>query len=141
VNIEGVTTKVDFEFIEIMDESDPYPALFGIDSAFHNNVMLNFKKNQMSFETNTLRVVVPLYPYEGDCYNGLVDEDAWSSIIENIYKATGCREDYINPITNGELRWRSVKYYDMDSKDSMERWKNKIYEVSRHKCVWIMKAV
>jgi hypothetical protein len=27
VNIEGVKTKVDFEVIEIMDESDPYPAL------------------------------------------------------------------------------------------------------------------
>jgi hypothetical protein len=31
VNIEGVKTKVDFEVIEIMDESDPYPALLGID--------------------------------------------------------------------------------------------------------------
>jgi hypothetical protein len=31
VNIEGVKTKEDFEVIEIMDESDPYPTLLGID--------------------------------------------------------------------------------------------------------------
>jgi hypothetical protein len=54
VNIEGVKTKVDFEVIEIMDESDPYPALLGIDWAFDNNVVLNLKKRKMSFETDTL---------------------------------------------------------------------------------------
>jgi hypothetical protein len=69
VNIEGVKTKVDFEVIEIMDESDPYPALLGIDWAFENNVVLNLKKRQMSFETDTLCVVMPLDPYEGDHYN------------------------------------------------------------------------
>jgi hypothetical protein len=56
VNIEGVKTKVDFEVIEIMDESDPYPALLGIDWDFDNNVVLNLKKHQMSFETDTLHV-------------------------------------------------------------------------------------
>jgi hypothetical protein len=40
VNIEGVKTKDDFEVIEIMDDSDPYPALLGIDWAFDNNVCL-----------------------------------------------------------------------------------------------------
>jgi hypothetical protein len=54
VNIEGVKTKADFEVIEIMDESDPYPTLLGIDWAFDNNVVLNLKKRQMSFETDTL---------------------------------------------------------------------------------------
>jgi hypothetical protein len=31
INIERVKTKADFEVIEIMDESDPYPSLLGID--------------------------------------------------------------------------------------------------------------
>jgi hypothetical protein len=64
-----------------------------------------------------------------------------SSVIENIYKITGCREDYINPTTDGELSWRSVKSYDMDSEDAMDRWKNKLYEVSTRRCVRITKAV
>jgi hypothetical protein len=43
VNIEGVKTKVDFKVIEIMDESDPYPPLLGIDQDFDKNVVLNLK--------------------------------------------------------------------------------------------------
>jgi hypothetical protein len=71
--------------IEIMDDYDLYPALLGIDWAFDNNVVLNFKKRQMSFETNPLWVIVPLYPNEGNIYNELINEDSHSSIIENIY--------------------------------------------------------
>jgi hypothetical protein len=74
-----------FKVIEIMDDYDLYPALLGIDWAFDNNVVLNFKKRQMSFETKTLWVIVPLYPNEGNIYNELINLDAYSSIIENIY--------------------------------------------------------
>jgi hypothetical protein len=83
----------------------------------------------------------PLDPYEGDHYNELVDEDAQSSSIENIYKVMGHREDYINPTADGELRWRSVKYYDMDSEDALDRWQNNLYEVSTRRCTRITKAV
>jgi hypothetical protein len=44
-----------------------------------------------------------LDPYEGNHYNEPVDEDAQSSRVENIYKVTGHREDYINPTIDGEL--------------------------------------
>jgi hypothetical protein len=133
VNIEGVKTKAYFEVIEIMDDSDPYPALLGIDWEFDNNVMLNLKKRKMYFEMDTL-CDVPLDLNEGDRYNEPVNEDAQSSIIENIYQITGHREDYINPTVDGELSWRSVKSYDIDSEDAMERWKNKLYEVSTRRC-------
>jgi hypothetical protein len=36
-----VNTKDDFEVIEIMDYSDPYPEFLGIDWALDNNVVLN----------------------------------------------------------------------------------------------------
>jgi hypothetical protein len=38
----------------------------------------------MSFNIVTLHVIAPLDPNEGDKYNELVDEDAHSSVIENI---------------------------------------------------------
>jgi hypothetical protein len=66
-------------------------------------------------------------------------EDAHKSIIENIYQITGHREDYINPTVDGEIRWRSVKSYDIDSEDVMERWKNKLYELSNKRYAWIKK--
>ena len=76
VNIEGVKTKVDFEVIEIMDDSNPYPSFFGIDWEFDNNVVLNLKKRQMSFDTDTLHMITPLYLNEGNIYNEPVDDDA-----------------------------------------------------------------
>jgi hypothetical protein len=64
--------------------------------------VLNLKKFQISFEVGTLCVVTSLDPYEGDHYNDPIDEDAQSSIIENIYKVMGRKYDYINPTTEGE---------------------------------------
>jgi hypothetical protein len=68
-----------------------------------------------------------------------VEEDAWISVIENIYKVSRNRDDYINPTTNGEMSWRSVNYYDTDSEATMERWQNKLYEVSIRWCSHILK--
>lgn len=31
VDVEGASSRIDFEVIEIMDESTPYPVLLGID--------------------------------------------------------------------------------------------------------------
>jgi hypothetical protein len=115
VNIKGVKTKVDFEVIEIMDDIDPYPTLLGIDWALDNNVVLNLKKRQISFETDTVCIIASFDPNEGDGYKEPVDEDASSFVIENIYKITRCREVYINPKTDEELNLRSMKSYDIDS--------------------------
>ena len=114
-------TKAYFELIDIMDDYDPYPTLLGIDWAFDNNVVLNLKKKHVSFKTNSLCVITPLDPNEGDKYNELVHEDAQILVIENIYKIIRCREDYVNPLANGELIWRSMKSYDTDLDDTMER--------------------
>jgi len=57
--------------------------------------------------------------------------------IENIYKIMGCREDYTNPTTYGELSWQSVKYYDTYSEDALDRWKNNLYRVATRRCAHI----
>jgi hypothetical protein len=67
-------------------------------------------------------VIVSLDPNEGDMYNEPVNENTQRSIIENIYQITWHGEDYINPIADGEMSWRSVQSYDIDSKNVMERW-------------------
>jgi len=70
-----VKTKFDFAIIDIMDDSYPYPTLLGIDWDFDKNAMMNLKKRQMSFEIDTLLMIAPLDPNEGDKYNEPVDED------------------------------------------------------------------
>jgi hypothetical protein len=49
VDIDGVRTFADFEVIEIVDVSFPYPALFGIDWAFDNSTVVDLKKRCMTF--------------------------------------------------------------------------------------------
>ena len=36
IDLDGVRTKADFEFIEIVDSTTPYPVLLGLDWAFEN---------------------------------------------------------------------------------------------------------
>jgi hypothetical protein len=67
-------------------------------------------------------------------YNEPVNEDTLSSIIENIYNITRRGVDYVNLTAEGELRWRSVHSYDTNSKYTMDKWKNKLYEISTRKC-------
>ena len=44
MDIDGVRNLANFEVIEIIDDSKPYPALLGIDWAFENLMMINLKK-------------------------------------------------------------------------------------------------
>jgi hypothetical protein len=56
----------------------------------------------MAFEVDTLCMITPLDPNEGDMYNEIVDEDASILVIQNIYKIGGHTEGYINPTAYGE---------------------------------------
>jgi hypothetical protein len=64
VDINGVRTFVDFEVVEIVDDSCPYPVLLGIDWASNNSTLVDLKKRRMMFERDGLRVIAPLDPYE-----------------------------------------------------------------------------
>jgi hypothetical protein len=65
VDIDGVRTFSDFEVIEIVDDSFPYPAPLGIDWDFNNSTMVDLKKRRMTFEGDGLRVIAPLDLDEG----------------------------------------------------------------------------
>ena len=64
VNIEQIRTFEDFEFINIVDETIPYPALLGIDWEIDNKKIIKFKKIILSFEDDEMRVVSPIDPLE-----------------------------------------------------------------------------
>jgi len=46
----------DFEVIEIIDDSNPYLVLLGIDWAIDMNWVINLKKRTMPFERKSLRL-------------------------------------------------------------------------------------
>jgi hypothetical protein len=58
----------DFEVIEIVDDSCPYPVLLGIDWDFNNLTVVELKKRRMTFQGNVLKFIAPLDPDEGCKY-------------------------------------------------------------------------
>ena len=67
-DIEGASALANFEVIEIVDDSNPYPTLLGINWVIDMNEVINLKKRTMSFKRNSLRVIMPLDPMEGARY-------------------------------------------------------------------------
>jgi hypothetical protein len=130
MDINGVRTFADFEVIEIVDEIYPYPALLGIDWAFNNSTVVDLKKRRMMFEGDGLRVIAPLDPDEGHRYTQPIREEDCAYELENIYKLTARQQDYINPMADGNLSWRSESACSSYSKEALENWKNMMYEVS-----------
>ena len=88
VDIEGTSTQTDFEVIEIVDDSNPYPMLLGIDWATDMNGVINLKKRKMILEKKYLKVVVPLDPVEGARYTEPVHNDGSDDELDCIYKIT-----------------------------------------------------
>jgi len=88
VDIEGASALVDFEVIEIVYNSNPYPTLLGIDWANNMNGVINLKKHKTTFKKNSLRVVVPLDPVEGSHYIEPVCNYDNDDDVDCIYKIT-----------------------------------------------------
>lgn len=85
VNIEGVCTTTNFEAIEIVDDSNPYPTFLGLEWEFSNMAIINLKKRQMIFESNNVRFNLPLDPLEGARSIEPVKEEYNTDDIDNIY--------------------------------------------------------
>jgi hypothetical protein len=60
IYLDGVHTKADFEVIEIVDGTTPYPVFLGLDWAFDNQAIINLKTRKMTFDSREYRFIVPL---------------------------------------------------------------------------------
>jgi len=85
IDNEGASKQTDFEVIEIVDDSNPYPALLGIDLAMDMNGIINLKKRKMIFEKKSLRVVVLLDVAEGVRYTEPVCKEDSDDELDYIY--------------------------------------------------------
>jgi hypothetical protein len=86
VGIDEVRMFADFELIEIVDDSCPYPLLLGIDWAFNNSTVVDLKKTRMTFEGDSLKFIAPMDPDEGQIYTETIREEDCAYELENIYK-------------------------------------------------------
>ena len=65
VYVKGLRTYVEFEFIDIVDDTNPYLGIVGFDWEIDNQTIKNFKKRILSFKDSKIRVVAPIDPPEG----------------------------------------------------------------------------
>jgi hypothetical protein len=120
VDLDGVRTKVDFEVIEIVDGTTPYPTLLGLDWVFDNQAIINLKTRKMMIEFGDYRVIAPLDPSEGERFIEPTCLDLEE--IGQLYKTTARDEDYVNPTTDEVLSWRSITSCTTDSDTGLENW-------------------
>ena len=85
VDIKGASTQIDFEVIEIVDDSNLYPALLGVDWAKNMNGAINLKRRKMIFENKSLCVVIPLDLAEGARYTEPVRDEDSEDELDCIY--------------------------------------------------------
>jgi hypothetical protein len=57
IDVARVKTVADFEVNGIMGDKDPYSTLLGIDWAYDNYVVIDLKKDTMTFEAEGIKVV------------------------------------------------------------------------------------
>jgi hypothetical protein len=135
VDLDGVRTKEDFEVIEIVDSTTPYPTLLGLDWVFDNQAIINLKTKKMEFESGEYRVIAPLNPLDGEMFVEPTSLDLEE--INQLYRTTVHDEDYANPTTNGILSWQSITSCATNSDIGLESWKQRLHEVSMIRCARI----
>ena len=118
MNIDGVHNTTNFEVINIVENSQPYATLMGIEWAFDNQSIINLKKREMIFEVKYLKVTPPLDPTEGKRYI----EPIRGNTIENLYNMSMQMDDYVNPTSDGVLSWRNIHSCAPDSEEVIEHW-------------------
>jgi hypothetical protein len=104
IDVVRVNIVTYFEVIKIMGYKDPYPALLGIDWDYDNYVIIDLKRDTMTFEGDRIKVVQPLDPYVGPQYTETMENNMEGENIDQLYiVTTGTRAYYINPMTDGSV--------------------------------------
>jgi hypothetical protein len=122
MDLDGVCTMAYFEVNDIVDNTTPYPTLLGQDWAFDNPTIINLKTRKMIFESGEYRDIAPLYPSKEGRYVEPATKNFILEEINQFYRTTTCKEDCINPTTDGMFSWRSISSCASYSNTILENW-------------------
>jgi hypothetical protein len=138
IDVVGVKTTTEFEVIELMGDTDPYPALLRIYWEYDNYAIIDIKRDTMKFEEDGIKIFQPLDPCLGPRYVEQVDHNMDSEALDQLYTITaGMRLDYINPMVDGSISWRSIQYVDEDSEAAFDSWQQGSYERFSRRCATV----
>ena len=141
VDIDRVHRYTDFEVIEIIGNSRPYPALLVIDWAIGSMAVIDLKRRQMTFEDAQIQVIAPLDPLQGPRYIEPIRAEEEARNMDSLYQMTANQSNYINPTVEGNISWRCDSSCASDSDVGLENWQNRLYEVSAHRCAYMTKSL
>ena len=122
MEVKGLKTYDEFEVIDIVDDTNPYHTIIGIDWAIENTTIVKFKKRILSFEDYEIRVVTQIDTLEGHRYVKPVHREGKDNYIDHLYNIMSSQEQYITPTSYENLSWWSVSLCTPDSGDGLENW-------------------
>jgi hypothetical protein len=87
------------------------------------------------------RVVAPLDPSYCERYVEPVLDSVLEDDVNQLYRLTVREEDYVNPTTDGVLIWRSINSNMSYSDTGVEKWQQRLHEVSTRRCARVTSTV
>ena len=139
VNIVRIHIISYYKVIVILDVIGPYPTLLGIYWDFFIIMHYLMRKKEYSIWNR--------YTMSGFSIESQGRRELYRT-REGWYKTWGGRENLqyhwekiILCESDKEIRWRSICSFDTKSEESMERWKNQLYEMSNERCERIIKSM
>ena len=88
----------------------------------------------MTFEGHNIKIILPLDPSKGPRYTEPIHAEDEMKEVDDLYKMTTIKDDYIYPIVDGTLSWCCASSSTSDSYQGMENCKNQMHEVSGRQC-------
>jgi len=88
----------------------------------------------MIFEKKSLRVIIPLDPTKGLRYTEPVHDYESDDDLDCIYKITMWDQDWVNSSMDGRITWEHKNSYTSDFDEEIERWQNRLHEVTTLNC-------
>lgn len=114
-SIMGITTIVDYEVIDILDEEHTYPTFVGRPWGRRMKASISLEKGRIKIKGKGKRVIIPLDPIKEKGWEEMDDDDINTRRLYQVIQST---EDTMEPNTNGELHFGSPLSvgYNSDSK-------------------------
>jgi hypothetical protein len=88
VYLDGMCTTTDFEVMDMVDESIPFPALLGINWAFYNQSIISLNNRKVIFEARKIMVVEPLDPSDCEIYVEPMSDSVLDDDVNQLYRTT-----------------------------------------------------
>ena len=80
-------------------------------------------------------------PFQGPRYTEPIRAEDEARNMESLYQMMANQIDYINPTVEGNISWRCDSSCASDSDVGLEKWKNRLYEVSARRCAFMTKSL